>query len=103
MLPRNELVSVGSSAWFGKVFMSVAPDHPRWPSTRAGNSNTPRSSARIDSTHTPISRSGNDKTQTIGAAINATSAIGQLNAKSTHQAMKRSSSFHGIRRQQGDE
>jgi hypothetical protein len=47
----------------------------------------------IDSTHTPIRRSGNDKSQTIGAAINASKAIGQLSTKRTHQAMNRSRTF----------
>jgi hypothetical protein len=58
-----------------------------------GEQQRSRSSARIDSTHTPISRSGNDKSQTIGAAIKTTSAMGQLKTKSMHQAMKRSSCF----------
>jgi hypothetical protein len=93
MLPRHELVSVGSSAWFGEVFMSVRLIIRDGPEHEAGNSNTARSSARIDSTHTPISRSGNDKSQTIGAAINASNAIGQHNAKRTHHAMMSSRTF----------
>jgi hypothetical protein len=93
MLPRHELVSVGSSAWFGEVFMSVRLLIRDGPEHEAGNSNAARNSARIDSTHTPISRSGKDKSQTIGAATNASNAMGQLNAKRTHHAMKSSNSF----------
>jgi glycerol kinase len=47
----------------------------------------------IDSTHTPISRSSNDKSQTIGAAINAKNAIGQLKTRSTQHVMKSSRTF----------